>query len=128
MVLGGDNSAYREPFQSFVTEYLKTGKGMIIVVITTINKFETVFPKILRCAMGILVLEPVTCHVEDQPTASPPASCQLGFLTLSRLFKIICFMHLFYGPRCKLLFLFLLLLSFKQRMSAASSSKCYFQV
>lgn len=26
MVLGGDNSAHREPFESFVKEYLQTGK------------------------------------------------------------------------------------------------------
>ena len=106
MVLGGDNSSHREPFQSFVTEYLKTGKGTIIVVITTINKSETVFKDPEMCYMGILVPELVTGHVEAQPTGSPPASCQLSFLTMLRLFQIICFMHLFYEPQCKLLFLF----------------------
>jgi len=29
MVLGGDNPEHREPFESFVKEYLQTGKNII---------------------------------------------------------------------------------------------------
>jgi len=33
MVLGGDNPEHREPFGSFVKEYLQTGKNIIITTI-----------------------------------------------------------------------------------------------
>jgi len=34
MVLGGDNPEHREPFESFVKEYLRTGKDIIVTIIS----------------------------------------------------------------------------------------------
>lgn len=41
MVLGGDNPEHREPFESFVKEYLQTGKNIIL---TTISMGEKISP------------------------------------------------------------------------------------
>jgi len=34
MVLGGDNPEHREPFESFMKEYLQTGKNIILANIS----------------------------------------------------------------------------------------------
>ena len=34
IVLGGDNPEHREPFESFVKEYLQTGKNIILTIIS----------------------------------------------------------------------------------------------
>jgi len=34
MVLGGDNPEHREPFESFMKEYLQTGENIILVAIS----------------------------------------------------------------------------------------------
>ena len=33
MVLAGDNPEHREPFESFMKEYLQTGKSIILAII-----------------------------------------------------------------------------------------------
>ena len=64
MVLGGDNPEHREPFESFVKEYLLTGKNIILtiifvggesypcfstsVLIYLINKYTATFMKLVN--------------------------------------------------------------------------------
>ena len=41
MVLGGNNSQHREPFGSFVNEYLQTGKNIMEVSARGVTSFQT---------------------------------------------------------------------------------------
>ena len=45
MVLAGENSTHREPFESFVKEYLETGRDILTINIyldfTSLQRFET---------------------------------------------------------------------------------------
>ena len=43
MVLGGDNQEHREPFESFMKEYLQTGKNKILAIISAVGKIYSCF-------------------------------------------------------------------------------------
>ena len=43
MVLGGDNPEHREPFESFVKEYLQTGKNIILAIFSVDGKHYSCF-------------------------------------------------------------------------------------